>query len=483
MIGYESGGQRQAGKFEMVLEKVRGSLARHAAFVPGEKVIVAVSGGCDSVALLHLLKRSADFIKLDLHVASLNHGLRAEAGQRDLDFVADLATRWGLPHTVGQADIPRRAQEWGVGVEEAARRARYAFLARVAREEGSTCVAVGHHALDQAETIILNIARGSGVSGLRGMDVVAQMPGQPGLRLVRPLLHLTKDDLESYCQRHKLPYRLDESNADISYRRNFVRHQVVGPMLRLNPELLSAFARLAESAAVDDDFVSAQFERAALPLATVSDERWSIRPSDFAALHPALQRRFVREAYQRLSGPGHVLSHALTLDLVAWAQQARTGARRDLSAAIQMRRSYAQLSIERKGVGEAHDDYRLIPAGADEPIVIGTPLMFPGIRLRLSPAEAAGGEDLALWLPPGLELRLRARRPGDRFKPKGMGGRSRKLKDWMIDRKIPRAIRDQIPLLCANGEIIAICLGDSLRLAHSDLIDRPDARRFILTFG
>ncbi|MCY3834171.1 MAG: tRNA lysidine(34) synthetase TilS [Chloroflexi bacterium] len=467
----------------MVLEKVRRSLARHGAFVPGEKVIVAVSGGCDSVALLHLLKRSREFIKLDLHVASLNHGLRAEAGQRDLDFVAGLAARWGLPHTVGQADIPRRAQEWGIGIEEAARRARYAFLARVAREEGSACVAAGHHALDQAETIIMNIARGSGITGLRGMDVVAQIPDEAGLRLVRPLLQLTKADLESYCQRHKLPYRLDESNADISYQRNFVRHQLIGPMLQLNPELLSAFARLAESAAVEDAYVSSQFERAALPFATVSEERWSIPVDEFAALHPALQRRFVRGAYQRLSGSGQVLSHALTLDLVAWAQQAGTGARRDMSAAIQMRLSYAQLSIERKSAVEAHDDYCLIPAGTDEHVDADTPLVLPNMRLCLSRAETAGSEDLALWLRDGLELRLRTRRPGDRFKPNGMGGRSRKLKDWMIDRKIPRAIRDQIPLLCADGEIIAICLGDFWRLAHSDLTDQPGARRYSLTVG
>ena len=473
--------RRRAGAFIMILERIRQSLVRNAAFVPGEKVIVAVSGGCDSVALLRLLIQSRDVFEIDLRVASLNHGLRAEAGQRDLEFVARLAERWGLPVTVGQADVPRLAQEWGIGIEEAARRARYAFLAHVAREEGSACVAVGHHALDQAETIIMNIARGSGIAGLRGMKVVAPMPGHPELRLVRPLLHLAKDDLESYCRQHKLQYRQDESNADISYRRNFVRRRLIEPMLQMNPDLLGAFARLAEAAAVDDDYMSSQFESIVMPLVKVSDERWSIGVDDFSALHPALQRRFIREAFQRLSEAGDVLSHALTVDLVAWSQEAGTGARRDMSAAIQLRRSYAELCIERKGAVEAHDDYRLIPADADERIVAGAPLDYPKARICLSRVDRAEEGSAIIWLPAGLEWRLRTRRPGDRFKPAGMGGRSRKLKDWMIDRKIPRAIRDQIPLVCANGEIIAICLGDAWRLAHSDLIAHPGAGRYVLT--
>ena len=254
-------------------------------------------------------------------------------------------------------------------------------------------------------------------------------------------------------------------------------------MLQLNPELLSAFARLAESAAVDDDFMAAQFEATVMPLVSVSEERWRIRSDDFAALHPALQRRLVREAYQRLSDRAAVLSHALTLDLVAWSQEAATGARRDMSAALQMRAGYADLYIERKGAVELYDYYRLIPADTDERLVAGKPLVFPSMQICLSKSETAESGDLALWLPAGIELRLRTRRPGDHFKPKGMGGQSRKLKDWMIDRKIPRAIRDQIPLVCADGEILLICLGDTWRLAHPVSNDRRCAQRYILTFA
>ena len=368
------------GFFTMILETVVNTLARHDAFVRGEAVIVAVSGGCDSVALLHLLKRSKACLGIDLHIASLNHGIRAEAGKLDLEFVTHVAESWHIPYTVGQADVPRLSREWGVGIEEAARRARYAFLARVAAEQGSFCAVVGHHALDQAETIIMNIARGSGTQGLRGMQVVTEMPDHPGLRLVRPLLRLTKDELEDYCRHHKLPYRVDASNEDTGYNRNFVRHEVIGRMQRLNPELLNAFGRLAESAEVDQAFIASHFESAVKPLVSISKGRWSMGTEDFTALHPALQRRFVREAFRLLSGGSAALSHALTLDLIAWSQEASTGDRRDMSAAIQMRMGYDDVCIERKDVTDAHECYRLIPVDTDRQIVAGSPLVLQGLE-------------------------------------------------------------------------------------------------------
>lgn len=419
------------------------------------------------MALLHVLHRLQDALGIDLHVASLDHGIRADAGRQDLDFVARLAARWNIPFTVDQADVPRLAREWGIGVEEAARRARYAFLARVARAHGSKCVATGHHALDQAETILMNIVRGSGTRGLRGMQVVSEMPAHMGIRLVRPLLRVSKHQLEAYCRRHKLPYRDDASNDDIGYRRNFIRHEVISRLQSVNPNLLAAFDRLAESAEVDEDFVSSHFDEAVMPILTVSAERWSIGKDDFAALHPALQRRLVRRACGVISGESTVLSHALTLDLIAWTQGASSGDRRDMNAVTQLRMDYDELHVERKDAQVAYERYRLIPANTDRPILAGSPSHFHCLTVCLSTERSSCQRGENLQLPQGLDLRLRTRRPGDRFKPKGMGGHSRKIKDWMIDRKIPRDIRSRIPMVCADGAVIAICVGATWHLADS----------------
>lgn len=458
----------------MVADKVLSTLRRHAAFVAGELVIVAVSGGGDSVALLHLLDNLKDRLGINLHVASIDHGIRAEAGRRDLDFVTNLAARWALSCTVDQADAPLLAREWGIGLEAAARRARYAFLAGVAREQGSKCVAVGHHAHDQAETILMNIIRGSGTRGLRGMRVVSEMPHHTGIRLARPLLRLAKDELLDYCRLHNLAYREDLSNDDVAYRRNFLRHEVMSRLQRLNPGLLDAFDRLAESADVDEDFVTSHFETAVMPMLTVSSKRWLVRREDFAALHPALQRRLLRRAFCELSGGSAVLTHSLTLDLIAWTQRAETGQKRDMSAEIQARMGYGEICIEHRDSPRAYEGYRLIPADADILIESGSPLDIHDLTVHLSTDVVSFRGGACLRLPAGLELRLRTRRPGDRFKPKGMGGRSRKVKDWMIDRKIPRELRSRIPLVCANGEIIAICVGATWHLADGSHLDARD---------
>ena len=467
----------------MILEAVLNTLRRHAAFTVGDLVIVAVSGGGDSVALLHLLMRLRKALGVKLHVASLNHGLRGDAGKGDLEFVAGLAARWRLPYTGGHADVPRLSSEWGIGIEEAARRARYEFLARVAREQGGACIAVGHHALDQAETIIMNIARGSAFHGLRGMRVVSQLPNQREIRLVRPLLRVSKQELLSYCLQHELSFRVDETNADIRYRRNFVRHEILSRMMQLNPRLLSALGRLSESAAVNEDFISNYFDNAVAPLLSISPGRWHIGGDDFAGLHPAMQRRLLQEANRSVSHAGASLSHALTLDLIDWSQHARVGDRRDISATVQMRASYAGFCIERKEAVCKYDQYRLLPAETDIPLAPDAPYHDHGLTICISPGRGAEAEAVSLRLPANLALRLRTRRPGDRFKPKGMGGHSRKFKHWMIDRKIPREIRDRIPLICADGEIIAICLGDDWHKAHTAHFEPCDFNWVTLTLA
>ena len=449
----------------MIRGAVLKTMRQNDALADVRTVIVAVSGGCDSVALLHVLRCLQACLGIELHVASLNHGIRGEAGQRDLDFVVELAEGWRLPITTGQADVTALAKEWGIGIEEAARRARYNFLAEVAQERGSNCVAVGHHLLDQAETILMNIVRGSGTRGLRGMQIVAQMPYHAQIRLIRPLLAVSRDELEAYCRQSALQFRLDESNYDTAYRRNFVRHEVISRLKKLNPDVLDAFARLADSAGVDEDFIAAQFESIVKPVIQVSADSWRISWNTFSKLHPALQRRFIRKAFRQLSDGTSTLSHAVTQELIAGSRRIRVGGRRDLGDSVQLRVDYNDLYIERAGSQVDTGSYRLIPSGTDKRIELGTSLEAHGIKVCFSSRPRSHSSGVRLHLPIDMEVRLRTRRRGERLKPKGMGGQSRKIKDWMIDRKIPRAIRDQIPLMCGDGEIIAICLGDTWHLA------------------
>ncbi len=450
----------------MILERVQLALEQSGAIASASKFIVAVSGGCDSVALLHLLYGLRGQLAVELHVASLDHGLRGAAGRGDLAFVGELAEAWGLPRTLGQVDAPRLAQQWGMGIEATARRARYDFLARVARQEDSRFVLLGHHANDQAETVLMNVVRGSGLRGLGGMQIASPLPGNPQLTAIRPLLAVTRAELEQYCETEDLLYRHDASNWDTRYGRNFLRHEVMASLSRLNPAVASALNRLADSATIDEQFIAGQVDALADAALGSWGDGCSISRRLFLEAHPALQRRLLRRAFQQLAPASESLTHELTLDLVAFCQTARSGSGRDIGAALEMRVVYDTIRIQRKGSPEPADDYRLIPVGTDIVVGAATGLELGALSIRYCAEASDCHTGVLLVLPAGCELRLRTRRAGDRFRPKGMGGRSRKLKDWMIDRKIPRRLREQIPLLCADGAIVAVCLGETWHLAE-----------------
>lgn len=430
-------------------------------------LVVAVSGGADSVALLHALHCLQGQLGITLHVASLDHGIRGEAGARDLAFVAALAADWRLSCTVDAVDVPLLAREWGVGIEAAGRRARYDFLAQVAKRLDIACVAVAHHAEDQAETLLMHIARGSGLRGLRGMRPVSTLPGHSDIRLLRPLLGCSRADIEAYCAQHKLTYCTDASNSDTRYRRNFIRSEIIPRLQTLNPAVVGALQRLSESAAVDDDYLRRQFVQVAQSTIKQSPDNWRISKAAYFSLHVALRRRFLLAAVEKLAHGSAALTHDLVIELDDWARDARVGACRDMGAGIRMRCDYDALVVETSGAMPETGRYRLIPPATDIKLEAGQAVSLGGVSLRVG-SELEAGYRASLQLSARAELRLRTRRKGEYFKPKGMGGRSRKLKDWMIDRKIPRMLRDQIPLLCADEAIVAICLADTWHLAESN---------------
>ena len=428
-------------------------------------LVLAVSGGADSVALLHALRDLRGQLGIKLHVASLDHGIRGEAGERDLAFVAALAADWRLPCTLDAVDVPLLSREWGIGIEAAARQARYDFLARVAKRLGNAPVAVAHHADDQAETMLMHITRGSGLRGLRGMRPVSTLPGHADIRLLRPLLGVSRADIEAYCAQHQLNFCWDESNSDTRYRRNFIRSEIIPRLQELNPAVVDALQRLGESAAVDDDFVRRQFDQLVQPNVHKSPERWRIDKADYFPLHAALRRRFLLAAVKELAAGSAGLLHDLAIELDAWARDARVGACRDVGTGLRLRSDYDALVVEKSGASPEPSRYRLIAQDTDLKLTVGQTVSLGGINLRVE-SEIETGNRVCLQLPAQAELRLRTRRKGETFKPKGMGGHSRKLNKWMIDRKIPRMLRDQIPLLCADDAVVAICLADTWQLAE-----------------
>lgn len=422
-------------------------------------LVVAVSGGADSLALLdilcHLLPGE------QLIVAHLDHGLRPSSAAEAAAVVA-LAEARGLRCHVARDDVAALAAEQRLSLEAAGRDARYAFLARVVRFEGAAAVLTGHNADDQAETILMHLLRGAGPAGLRGMSPAAPLPGQPDLWLLRPLLEVPRADIEAYCREMSLAPFTDDSNADTSFLRNRLRHELLPALERYNPQIR---ARLRETAAVlaaEDDLL-AEWEAFAWHSVALSDsDPVRLDRAAWLALPLALRRRLLRRAVAH--SVAHSVAHGRpagdtpgfqTLEAARLvAERGATGARASLGSNLFLYVVYEHLEIGASTSGGA-GDWPQLPDDETHSLSVPGSIALPGWRLTAEPVAAPHLAAITANADPwtafvavdaGEPLFVRPRRPGERLRPLGLGG-ERKLQDVMTDRKIPAAARRRWPLV------------------------------------
>jgi tRNA(Ile)-lysidine synthase len=384
--------------------------------LPPGPVVVAVSGGTDSVALLLLLSELAPKLGLDLHVAHFDHRLRPKAAAKDAQFVADLAQARGATIRIGRADAPPKS-------EDDAREQRYAFLRRAARDVGATLIATGHTRDDQAETVLLHLTRGSGIAGLAGMR-----PRRDDI--VRPLLAIGRAETLAVCKDAKIEPREDRSNADPKYARNRIRHKVLPELERINPQAGAALARLADSAAVASDAIDRAAERT-LAGAAMNDGV-ALDRLDAALVDGALAL-----AWARATGRSLTAKHRAALGALA--------AKRDGSASLDLPggravREYAVLRIETVPAADA------TPA-PERPLREGDTVEWSGWTFTVGSHRSG---TFSAPAPMDGELVIRGRRPGDR-----LAGRLRiKVQDLFTDAKVPAAARAAHPLVATgSGEV------------------------------
>ncbi|MBN1285302.1 MAG: tRNA lysidine(34) synthetase TilS [Anaerolineae bacterium] len=444
---------------------------------PGATVVVGVSGGPDSLCLLHALCALQTELGVALHAATLDHGLRGAAAAADAAFVVETARAWGVPVTAGRVDAAALAAAHKLGIEEAARLARYSFLAEVAAAQGALRVAVAHNADDQSETVLMHFLRGSGLAGLRGMRPAAPLgeyhllpaapvSPPPDLALVRPLLTTTRAEVEAYCAAHGLAPRFDRSNADTTYFRNRLRAEVIPYLEALNPNLRALLRRTAEVAAADYEVlreVHAQAWRAALREAAAHAVTFDL--AAWRALPLSSQRATLRAAAFRLRASLRDVGFVHVDDAARVAMTGETGAQATLPGGLSLRVDYDALVI----AGDAHtpDPPPWPLLWTDAPLHVPFPAgaALPGSAWRLTFTVVQGPPDPATlqdpWraalaaeaFAPGGEIVLRTRRPGDRFAPQGLSGHTQKLSEFMINARIPKLWRNRIPLLTVNDTI------------------------------
>ncbi len=416
---------------------------------PGDRVLAAVSGGPDSVALVALLLKLRDEMPLEVRLAHFNHRLRDEAAV-DERFVRDLARRWVLPLEVGSADVRGAAGRRKLNLEEAGRDLRYRFLRRAAEAGRATKIATGHTMSDQAETVLMRLMRGTGLSGLAGIAPLVDGPPCP---LIRPLLTVAGPDLRAWLSARDIPFREDASNLDLRFLRNRIRAELLPEIARrYEPRIAAHLARLAEIVREDEALLHG-FVRGltdALIRGRGRDASLDLRT---LPLHlPALARRVAREFIREVAGGLRDVSFDDVEALLALGE----GKELALRKGIVLRREAGRVGLrKRKAPAEA---YEVLWDGRED-----LPLDVPGLTLEgaVRRAEARRrsharddktGADLdaaALVFP----LTVRSRRPGDLYRPLGAPGR-KKLKEVLRAKAVPAAGRDRLPVILSRGEIV-----------------------------
>ena len=440
-------------------------------------LVVAVSGGPDSLALLYALGHLRCDLGLRLHGAHLDHGLRGEASRSDAETVASHFRSLGIDSTAEKADVSSFREAHGLSPEEAARDVRYSFLGRVARERDADAVALGHTADDQAETVLMHIIRGSGLGGLRGMAALARRSiGGGDVVLVRPLLGSTREATEAYCRAAGLKPCFDESNLSPDITRNRVRMELLPLLEEYNPEVRDALVRLSRVASRDLSYIERQSDPIWNDVARAEGTGVTLDRAAFLALDAALQGHLLRRAFAALRGDLNNLRQ-YHVDTMVHLMAGPAGTSLDLPASIRFSVGYGEAVLtsrdqETLPIPPFHGEHRLhvpgetlvpgwrIVATVQEPESAGT----SGVDGTIASVAAGGSTSTSTALfPQGTEayldedvlgghLWVRPRRPGDRFQPSGMT-QPKKVQDFMVDSKIPRSWRDHVPLVVSSRGI------------------------------
>ncbi len=446
-------------------ERVWHAVRRHALLTPGARVVVAVSGGSDSVALLHLVHGMAAAhdasVPFELAgIAHLNHLLRGAESDGDEEFCRELAASLLVRFDSARVDVEAAAIEDQVSVEVAAHNARYAFLREAATRLRGDVIVLGHTKNDQAETYLLRLLRGAGSAGLAGMS------SRRG-RFIRPLLDLTRDELRGWLRDRGLPYREDASNADVAIPRNRIRHELL-PLLeeRFTPAAVEVLARNARLARHDEEWMAEQAVAASGRVVTIgANHSRSLDIEALTALPPALALRVVRIALADTAG-----SRFCGLDQVESVLAITSGLDEKAPAA-----DLPGVRVERIGANVV-----LTSSGnRREPLVDAWryPLPVPGsLRVPEAQCEISARVEARGAGPAGSVFQLasdraaidanlaenglfvRSRKAGDAFQPLGLGGR-KKLQDVLVDRKVPRPVRDRVPLVVDGHDRIVWVAG------------------------
>ena len=443
-----------------LIQTVRATIETHGMFTNGDRVLVGVSGGPDSIALLDVLCGMAPELGITLGVAHLNHGLRGDQSDEDARFSAAVATERHLPFFSDRANVEKFHRRHGYSIEDAGRRLRYTFYNRVAQKHHWDKIALGHHLDDNAESVLMFLLRGSGLQGLSGIPPVRNKI------IVRPLIECPRTEIMTYLQCRGLDYRIDASNLNVRYRRNRIRHQLIPQLRAYNPRITHSLAKLADIVRADNQWLETISRQWFDSWAINGDENEIRLPlTELGRIPLAARRRLYRRAFDCLKGDLRRFSYDHVAAIGRLVRRGHAGKGIDLPGNIRVTMATRHIVFRRIGAKGGHGratpeeriPYRyILPAPGKVGLeAIGATLICTPIR-QAPGADIRSSDKRTVYInaeKAPFPMVIRSMQPGDRFQPLGVNG-TQKIKKYFIDHKVDRNDRYRYPVVLSGNRII-----------------------------
>lgn len=425
-----------------MLAKVTKTLKKYNMLTQGEKVVVGVSGGADSIAMLYALNELIEY-GLELIVAHLNHGIRGDEAKRDADFVKETAKTLGLTFVYGEVDTVKYKEEQGLSLEDAARTLRYKFFDQVLSKHYATKLATAHTLDDQAETVLMRLIRGSGSKGLSGIPPISN-------NIIRPLIDNSRKEIEEFLRSKNVSWINDSTNESNEFLRNKIRHDLIPELETYNPQIKETLSRTADILRSEEKFISSEALKH-------FEETFSTNKSElignlayYRNIDKPLRFTLLRLAIERIAGSLKNISslHITTADDFLLSDS--VSGEIEISEGVVIVKGYDTILVTKKSELEHEFKYSI-----QNPGKWGFPEFEVEVSIVKTDTLDENNESMAYFDPNTVSFPIEARnfQPGDRFSPLGMAS-SKKLQDYFTDIKLPQFLRSRVPIFISNGEIM-----------------------------
>ena len=447
----------------MSMEKLSQVLERRCLLAVGDKLLVGVSGGPDSLALLDAIVK----LGYPVVVAYFNHRLREQA-MEELEYVKNISNGWGLPFITEAGDTRKYADEHRLSIEEAARELRYQFLFEAAKRVDAVAVVVGHNADDQVETVVMHLMRGAGLDGLSGMGYRVLSGWSEDIPLVRPLLGTWREEVLEYCDNRGLKPCFDRSNLDVTFFRNRLRHELIPSFEQYNPNFKALIWKMSETVSEDREVLNDLVENILSDLLLEKSQSLiSLDLQAFAGKKLGIQRRVLRKIISMLRPGLKDIGYDGIEQIILLLKDPPKSREADLFSGLKLEIEDDRFVIADWNSDTLRDDWPQLIFGQEIKILIPGEIEIKNnwkflaevIRatpeFKISLLENQNSFTAYMDLKAcGDQLFIRSRQPGDRFKPLGMRGDSIKLSDFMINEKLPKRARAHWPLVYSKNQLI-----------------------------